>query len=94
MIVDHGYWLMMDDGWQCTTPLPLSLWACLDGDLLVGSEVFHQQIHEPHLIREAHDEVEATGVEGDREGFLAQPRPGLALGTAVPKRMSDPMSSK
>mmetsp|Transcript_49926 Transcript_49926/g.79724 ORF Transcript_49926/g.79724 Transcript_49926/m.79724 type:complete len:220 (+) Transcript_49926:637-1296(+) len=46
--------------------------ASLDGDLLVGPEVLHEEIHQPQLIGKAHDQMEAAGVEGYGEGFLVE----------------------
>mmetsp|Transcript_127451 Transcript_127451/g.360643 ORF Transcript_127451/g.360643 Transcript_127451/m.360643 type:complete len:789 (+) Transcript_127451:685-3051(+) len=49
-----------------------ALAARLDGDLLVGAHVLHEEVHEPELVGEAHDEVEPARVEGDAEGLLAE----------------------
>ena len=37
--------------------------AGLDGDVLIGLHVLHQQVHQTQLVREADDEVEAGRVE-------------------------------
>ena len=51
----------------------------LDSEFLEGADVVHNDVHQPHLVREAHEEMQPRWVEGDRgsgvgvrvQGYLA-----------------------
>mmetsp|Transcript_21298 Transcript_21298/g.53663 ORF Transcript_21298/g.53663 Transcript_21298/m.53663 type:complete len:797 (-) Transcript_21298:529-2919(-) len=50
----------------------LALAARLDGKLLEGPHVVHDHVEEAHLVAEAHEQVKARRVEGERVGLLVE----------------------
>eukprot|EP00962_Isochrysis_galbana_P034485 scaffold11690_cov108-Isochrysis_galbana.AAC.5 len=49
-----------------------ALAAGLDGKLLIRSDVVHEQVHQPELVRKAGEHVQPRRVEGDREALLGE----------------------
>ena len=59
----------------------------LDGNVLVGLHVLHQEIHETQLVRLADNQMEPRGVKGDAVGLLVEP---LAQGARLLDVVPDP----
>mmetsp|Transcript_38427 Transcript_38427/g.75050 ORF Transcript_38427/g.75050 Transcript_38427/m.75050 type:complete len:225 (+) Transcript_38427:870-1544(+) len=50
----------------------LALAAGLDGKLLEGPHVVHDDVEQPHLVAETHQEVQARGVQRERVRLLVE----------------------